>query len=135
MFAVHFTGCETAAGVASESHHCVSGTHSELGSGERCCELLQPYLPLTQTMPQPLRECDHSQRGRKGNYDTVTCLRYKCYLPIFFKCCLFFFSWCMKPIPRKKPRASTRFLTLFHVINSSMNSWANFFFFILGCFV
>lgn len=27
-FVVHFTGCETAAGVTSESDYCVSGTHS-----------------------------------------------------------------------------------------------------------
>lgn len=60
-------GREAAAGVTSQPHHRVSGPHAQLGSGQRRGELLQPHLPLTQTVPQPLRECHHSQGGGEGN--------------------------------------------------------------------
>lgn len=81
---VRFAGRQTAAGVTPEPEHRVPGAHSQLGSRERCCERLQPHLPLPEAVSQPLRERDYSQRGRKGNSDALALFSYKAglFLPL-----------------------------------------------------
>lgn len=59
-------GREAAAGAASEPHYRVPGPHAQLGPRQRCCQLLQPHLPLFQAVPEPLRERAHSQGGGEG---------------------------------------------------------------------
>lgn len=106
--ALCLTGGKAAAGVTSQPHNRVSSPHAQLGSGQRRGQLLQPHLPLTQTVPQPLRERHHPQRRGEGNgrpFCFAFSLIDSLHLSQTFFFFLFFFQLVYEANPKKKTKS------------------------------